>query len=392
MRTKILVMWDSTPWPKDHIYLCNVMEQEHEKLRCLVYPNRAGAWLWTKMLEGIAGVGKTTLATKVILHWVEGFLFQYKFSYVFYISCYAVREMEDTTFAGLSLRPPSKSSWVTPRDSCLSSMALRNWLCPSAWLTTCHAQISISSSQWPESCSTFWRKNWSSQLPYWSQPGTVGAKILKSCWIHGLYWFWGSQRKTWRSILQILWGPKQSQENLALYKKFWNSISVLFHSQVCSCLKQQMVSHPHFPLSTQTATSLYAYFFSSWFATAELSLSAQSWPEQWRALCSMAADRVWSSNFTFAKEDVEHQGLQAPLIDSLFRLNILQKVSDCEDCIAFAHCSFQVFGGPRSMCLGERKAPSVVSQSSKRWGCYWVMPLLTQTSTGIRYLYFTSVS
>lgn len=112
MRAKILVMWDSTPWPKDHIYLCSVMEQEHEKLMCLVYPNRAGAWLWTKVLERMAGVRKTTLAMKVMLHWVEGFLFQYKFSYVFYISYYAVREMEDTTFAGPSLRPLLKSSWL----------------------------------------------------------------------------------------------------------------------------------------------------------------------------------------------------------------------------------------------------------------------------------------
>lgn len=59
---------------------------------------------------------------------------------------------------------------------------------------------------------------------------------------------------------------------------------------VCSSLKWQTASNPSFRLATQTTTSIHAYFFCSFFATVEVSLSYQSLPEQWRALCSLAAE------------------------------------------------------------------------------------------------------
>lgn len=114
---------------------------------------------------------------------------------------------------------------------------------------------------------------------------------------------------------------------------------------VCSSLKWQTASNPSFWLATQTTTSIYAYFFCSFFATAEVSLSDQSLPEQWRALCSLAAGGMWFSNFTFAKEVLEQGHLEASFIDSLLRLNILRKVSDCEECISFTHQGFQAFWG-----------------------------------------------
>ncbi|KAJ8778364.1 hypothetical protein J1605_013551 [Eschrichtius robustus] len=65
------------------------------------------------VLEGMTGVGKTTLAMKVMLHWAEGIFFQPVFSYVFYISCHKVGEIVNTTFAGLLSRDWSDSQVPT---------------------------------------------------------------------------------------------------------------------------------------------------------------------------------------------------------------------------------------------------------------------------------------
>ncbi|KAM5207510.1 LOW QUALITY PROTEIN: NACHT, LRR and PYD domains-containing protein 13 [Hipposideros larvatus] len=357
MKAKMLVMWDSIPWPEDHIYLCNVTEHEHKVLKRLVYPNRTGAQPQTIVLEGMAGVGKTTLVVKVMLHWAEGFLFHQRFSYVFYISCHRVREMKDTTFADLLSQDWPKSQ--APIEEFMShperllfiidgfeEMTMPSNLADSLPCTDWYQQLPVARILFhllkkelvPTATLLITTRDYSSKdlKKLLLNPQFV----LISGFTEGdkeeyFFRYFGDQDKT-RKILHWI------QNNKTL---FHSCSAPLVCWIVCSCLKRQMTRCPHFQLSTQTTTSLYAYFFSSSFTTADFNWSEQSWPEQWRALCSLAADGMWSSNFTFAKEDIEHRHLQAPLIDFLFRLNILQKVSDCENCITFTHQSLQVFLG-----------------------------------------------
>ncbi|XP_019483396.1 PREDICTED: NACHT, LRR and PYD domains-containing protein 13-like [Hipposideros armiger] len=357
MKAKMLVMWDNIHWPEDHIYLCNVTEHEHEVLKRLVYPNRTGAQPQTIVLEGMAGVGKTTLAVKVMLHWAEGFLFHQRFSYVFYISCHRVREMKDTTFADLLSQDWPKSQ--APIEEFMShperllfiidgfeEMTMPSNLADSLQCTDWYQKLPVARILFhllkkelvPTATLLITTRDYSSKdlKKLLLNPQFV----LISGFTEGdkeeyFFRYFGDQDKT-RKILHWI------QNNKTL---FHSCSAPLVCWIVCSCLKRQMTRCPHFQLSTQTTTSLYAYFFSSSFTTADFNWSEQSWPEQWRALCSLAADGMWSSNFTFAKEDIEHQHLQAPLIDFLFRLNILQKVSDCENCITFTHQSLQVFLG-----------------------------------------------
>ncbi|XP_004439265.1 PREDICTED: NACHT, LRR and PYD domains-containing protein 13 [Ceratotherium simum simum] len=357
MKAKILVMWDHIPWPEDHIYLRNVTEQEHEELKSLLYPNSIGAQPQTIVLEGRAGVGKTTLAMKVMLHWAEGFLFQHRFSYVFYISCHKVEEMEDTTFADLLSQDWPESQAPIEEFMCHPERLL--------FIIDGFEEMALPSK-------------WDDSLPYtdWYQKLPVARillhllkkelvptatllittrdyrdgdlkKLLLNPWFVLISGFTEGDREEY--FIRYFGDQNKAKKILHWIRRN----ETLFHScsaplvcwTVCSCLRRQIGRNPHFRLSTQTTTSLYAYFFSSLFTTAEVNLSDQSWPEQWRALCSLAAEGMWFSNFTFAKEVIEHRRLEVPLIDSLFRLNILQKVSGCEDCITFTHQSFQVFFG-----------------------------------------------
>lgn len=357
MKAKILTMWDNIPWPEDHIYLRNVTEKEHEGLKSLLYPNRTGAQPQTIVLEGLAGVGKTTLAMKVVLHWAEGFLFHQRFSYVFFISCHKIRDMKDTTLAGLL-------SWDWP-DSQAPIEALMSRPESLLFVIDGFEEMDVPSTL-DESPPC---KDWYQQLPvnrilfYLLKKELVPLatllittkeyrtndlkKLLLNPWFVQIVGFTEGDREEY---FTRYFGDQNKAKKILHWVRKNES---LFHFcsapmvcwTVCSCLKRQMARNPHFQLSTQTTTSLYVYFFSSLLATAEVSLSDQSWPDQWRALCSLAAEGMWFWKFTFAKKDLKHRHLEAPVIGSLLRLNILRKVSDCEDCVTFTHQSFQVFLG-----------------------------------------------
>lgn len=367
MKAKILMMWDNMPWPEGHIYLRNVTEKEHKELKSLLYPNRMGAQPQTIVLEGVAGVGKTTLAMKAMLHWAEGFLFQQRFSYVFFISCHKVKEVKDTTFAGLlswdwpDSQPPFEELMSHPERLLFVIDGFEEMDMPS------NLDASPPCTDW------FQRLPVHRILFYLLRKELVpGAtllittkeyrtkdlkKLLLDPWFVQISGFTEGDREEY--FIRYFGDQNKAKKILRWVRKnenlFYFCSAPMVCWAVCSCLKWQMARSPCFQLSTQTTTSLYVYFFSSLFAKAEVSLSAQSWPEQWILLCSLAAEGMWFRNFTFAKEDLKHRHLEASLIDTLFSLNILRKVSDCDGCVTFTHQSFQVFLGAMFYALGGTK-------------------------------------
>ncbi|XP_064436690.1 NACHT, LRR and PYD domains-containing protein 13 [Mirounga angustirostris] len=367
MKAKILMMWDNMPWPEGHIYLRNVTEKEHEELKSLLYPNRTGAQPQTIVLEGVAGVGKTTLAMKAMLHWTEGLLFQQRFSYVFFISCHKLKEMKDTTFAALlswdwpDSQPPIEELMSHPERLLFvidgfEEMDLPSNLDNSPPCTGWYQRLPVN-----RILLYLLRKELVPMATLLITTKEYRTKDLKKLllnpWFIQILGFTEGDREEY--FIRYFGDQNKAKKILRWVRKnenlFYFCSAPMVCWIVCSCLKRQMARNPCFQLSTQTTTSLYVYFFSSLFAKAEVSLSDQSWSEQWRALCSLAAEGMWFWNFTFAKEDLEHKCLEAPFIDSLLRLNILRKVSDCEECVTFTHQSFQVFLGAIFYALGGTK-------------------------------------
>ncbi|KAI2593347.1 NLR family pyrin domain containing 13 [Homo sapiens] len=369
MKAELLETWDNISWPKDHVYIRNTSKDEHEELQRLLDPNRTRAQAQTIVLVGRAGVGKTTLAMRAMLHWANGVLFQQRFSYVFYLSCHKIRYMKETTFAELiSLDWPD---FDAPIEEFMSQPEKLLFIIDG------FEEIIISESRSESLDDGSPCTDWYQELPV--------TKILHSLLKKELVPLATLliTIKTWfvRDLKASLVNPCFVQitgftgDDLRVYfmRHFDDSSEVekilqqlrknetLFHScsapmvcwTVCSCLKQPKVRYYDLQSITQTTTSLYAYFFSNLFSTAEVDLADDSWPGQWRALCSLAIEGLWSMNFTFNKEDTEIEGLEVPFIDSLYEFNILQKINDCGGCTTFTHLSFQEFFAAMSFVLEE---------------------------------------
>ncbi|XP_066122729.1 NACHT, LRR and PYD domains-containing protein 13 [Saccopteryx bilineata] len=368
LKARILAMWDNMPWPEGHIYLRHVTEQEHEDLTRLLCPGRTGVQPRTIVLHGAAGVGKTTLARKVVMHWVEGSLFRDSFSYVFYISCHQLRDMEDTTFAGLL-----SQDWPTSQAPVRYFMSHPERL---LFVIDGFEEMNMPSNGDDNGPPC---PDWYQQLPV----ARILLCLLKKDLVPAATLLITTRDDSSEDLRKVLRNPRwirilgftEADREEYFFRYFgdrhkasdiswWvRENEVLCHScaaplvcwTVCTFLKRQRTRRPTFQLSAQTATGLYACFFSNLLEVAEASWSKPSWPQQWRALCALAASGMWSSRSTFSREDVERWHLQAPLIDGLLQLNVLQKVSDCEDCITFTHQSFQAFLGAMFYVVGGQE-------------------------------------
>ncbi|XP_068849292.1 NACHT, LRR and PYD domains-containing protein 13 [Capricornis sumatraensis] len=391
LRTRILALWDRTPWPEDHIYLRDVAQREHAELRGLLHPQGAGAPPLTVLLEGAAGVGKTTLATKLVLHWAEGVLFRGRFSYVFYISGHRLAELGDTSFAGLlALDWPDSQ---VPVEEFRAHPERLLFVIDGAEEVILGSDGSSSrpSADWYQELPAasilvrLLKKELVPEATLLVTAGPPGGRALRRLLLSpcrvGIPGFTeGDRREYLRRFLgdpdvaEEAWRRMRGSETLVR-----SCAAPLACWAVCAGLKRQLAASPApaqgAPTAAPapgapTATSLYARLFCSLLAEAEPGLRAGSSAAQWRAFCSLAAEGLWLAAFTFAGDALERRRLEASFIDGLLRLQILRRVSDCEHCVTFAHRSFQEFFGALFYVLrGSRGSLGGVPrhQEMRRW-------------------------
>ncbi|XP_043852217.1 NACHT, LRR and PYD domains-containing protein 3-like [Dromiciops gliroides] len=314
---------------------------------------KTGVQPQTVVLQGAAGIGKTTLARKVMLDWAEGNLFQDRFNYVFYISC---REMNQLVKRKISLANLIANDWPGSQVPMTEIMSFpeqllfiidgldelkfpcdehRYDLCKD-WKQQCPVHIFLSSllrkAMLPEASLLI-----TTRL---TALGKFSSLLETPCHVE-ILGFSEEERKEYfcrffrdEDLAQKAFSSIKDNEIL-----FTMCFVPLVSWIVCTSLKQQMERGQDLSQVSQTATSLYMSYLSNLFTPGERICSNHTL----RGLCHLAAEGIWGKKILFDEEDLRRHGLEVDNVSAFLDMYIFQKDTGCENCYSFIHLSFQEF-------------------------------------------------
>uniref|UniRef100_A0A2K6TBP0 NLR family pyrin domain containing 1 n=1 Tax=Saimiri boliviensis boliviensis TaxID=39432 RepID=A0A2K6TBP0_SAIBB len=314
------------------------------------------------ILQGAAGIGKSTLARWVREAWGRGQLYRDCFQHVFYFSC---RELAQSKL--LSLAELIGKDWTAtqaPIRQILSSpeqlLFILDGVDEPKW---------VLKEQSPELCL-----HWSQPQPADALLGSLlGRSILPKAsflitarttalqslipsleqahWVEVLG-FSESSRKEY--FYKYFTDKRQANRAFRLVKsnkELWALCLVPWVSWLaCTCLMQQMKQKEELTLTSKTTTTLCLHYFSQ-------ALRAQPLGSQLLGFCSLAAEGIWQRKTLFSPDDLKKHGLDGAIISSLLKMGILQE-HPIPLSYSFIHLCFQEFFAAMSCALEDKKGRS----------------------------------
>ncbi|XP_006885679.1 PREDICTED: NACHT, LRR and PYD domains-containing protein 14 [Elephantulus edwardii] len=327
----------------EHLFDVDVKTGEHSPL--------------TVVLQGPAGIGKTTLMRKAMLEWAEGNLYQQKFAYVFYLNAREINSMREMSFVQLlSKYWPSREG---PIERIMSQPGQLLFIIdsfdeldfafeePDSELTNNRTQDHPVSFL----ISSLLRKAMlpESSLLITTKPTTYKKlkSLLKSPrWVE-LAGMSKDARKEY--IFQFFEDPEwaiQAFRSLRNNEILFNICQVpLLCKVICTCLKQQMEKGADITVICQTTTALFTCFISSLYTLDDISSPPLPNQFQLKNLCYLAAKGIWTMTYVFYKDNLKKHGLKHDDISVFLNMNILKKDLDYENCYTFTYLHVQQFFG-----------------------------------------------
>ncbi|EPQ10626.1 NACHT, LRR and PYD domains-containing protein 2 [Myotis brandtii] len=348
-------IWKQNLWPEASEKL-HRFTQRYERLVPFCNPNMlAGPFPHTVVLQGAAGVGKTTLAKKWMLDWAQDHL-PGTFHSAFYLSCKGLGRQGPCTFTELlakkcpdaqeaspqvlaqgqkilvvidgfnELRVPSGSlihdicgDWEKPKPVpvLLGSLLMRKLLPKATLLVTTR----------PEAL------------------GELRLLVDQPLFIE-VEGFLEADRRGY-----FLKHFEQQDQALRAFEGMKGS-PALFHMGaapavcwvVCTCLKGQLEKGEDPAPTCRTPTSLFLRFLCNQCSPAAPGRGpVLHLPTALQALSLLAARGIWAQTSLFDGEDLGQLGVSESDLRPFLDGKVLQADVDCEGCYAFLHLSVQQF-------------------------------------------------
>ncbi|XP_019483407.1 PREDICTED: NACHT, LRR and PYD domains-containing protein 7-like [Hipposideros armiger] len=306
----------------------------------------------TVVLHGPAGVGKTTLAKKVMLDWTQDNLPE-TLSSAFYLSCKELNHKGACTFAELMSKNWPELKEAGPEILGQAQKVLI--------IIDGFDELRVPSGSLIHDICGDWKK----QKPV---PVLLGS-LLKRKMLPKATLLITTRTGALRELRLLLEEPllveieglserdrreyflKYFQEEDQALRAFdlMKSNPALFHMGsapavcwvVCTCLKLQMEKGEDPAPTCQTTTSLFLRFLCSQFPPAPGSCPSQCLAAPVKALCVLAAEGLWTQASVFDGEDLGRLGVEESDLRPFLDKNIIQKDRDCEGCYSFIHLSVQ---------------------------------------------------
>ncbi|XP_036053557.1 NACHT, LRR and PYD domains-containing protein 1b allele 4-like isoform X2 [Onychomys torridus] len=311
------------------------------------------------ILEGVAGIGKSTLARQVRRAWEEGQLYRDRFQHVFYFSCRELAQCKQLSLAELIAKDQTVP--VAPMKKILSQpekmLFILDGIDEPAW---------VLEKPNPPLCM-----HWSQPQPVHTLLGSLlgksvlpGAFFLLTARTTALQKFipsleqprWvevlGFSRSGWKKyIFKYFTKKREAIEAFSLI----NSNPVLLTLcgipwvswLVCTCLKQQMEKRGDLSLTSQTTTELCLKYLSQ-------TLPGHALGTHLRRLCSLAAEGILRRRTLFSERDLWKQELSEDVIAPFLNIGVLQKQPSSVS-YSFSHLCLQEFFAAMSCILGNNE-------------------------------------
>uniref|UniRef100_A0A8D2BKL9 NACHT domain-containing protein n=1 Tax=Sus scrofa TaxID=9823 RepID=A0A8D2BKL9_PIG len=342
-----------TFWPSDGGFHYNNIAHRSQKLITYLNPTIPTQPMpLTVVLHGPAGVGKTTVAKKLMLDWTQDGLAQAVHS-AFYLSCKDLSHRGTCTFAELiaaaqpgareavpqlparaqeillvvdgfeELRVPSGAlvrdlcgDWKQPKPvAVLLGSLLRRKMLPRATLVITTRPGALRELRLLAEQPLF------VEIEGFLEPDKK-AYFLEH---------FGEERQALRAFALM-------KGNAALFRL--GSAPAVCRI-VCTCLKAQMEGGEDPASTCQTTTSLFLRFLCSQFAPAPGACPHPRLQAALRAACLLAAEGAWTQTSVFDGDDLGRLGLTPSALCPFLDKQILQKNGDCGGCYSFVHLSVQ---------------------------------------------------
>ncbi|XP_078528339.1 NACHT, LRR and PYD domains-containing protein 12-like [Lissotriton helveticus] len=326
----------------------------YSSIKDLFSPEKDGHIPRTLVLQGVAGIGKTMTARKIMFDWASGKLFKHRFEYVFYIHCReynqlsAQRPIADLILPSIEGGPCLSISDIeaNPERMLFIIDGFDELKIPEDLLSGDPDKKS------PEGKTIFsLLRNRYIQDSYkiiTTRPTALDAleKCVKDERFAEILGFSEAGRKEYFTRffgdeIQAALAIRIVKENEILYTMCFVPIVCWI---VCSVIKEQMEDKEESLRDLRTITSVYLLFLFNLLKQQSIVPVQQNITSNLKSLCALAEDGIYQQKILFEENDIVKHGVDIPAVQSLFLNNIVFK--ECTDMVSvysFIHLTFQEF-------------------------------------------------